>query len=71
MDNQLKDSKFEQCVRTVIKIWNKDEQLDFLKVYPTFKLKNGLMQIWLSVYNEILESQKRQQYLRILIIRKD
>ena len=44
------NNTLETVVQKIITTWEENLQLDFLKIYPAFKIRYGILSTWISVY---------------------
>ena len=51
-NNIGKCEDLKETVKRVIRTWNEKDQLNFLKIYPSFKIELSLVHIWIDVYNK-------------------
>lgn len=43
----------EKVFEKAIKKWSEKDQIDFLKVYPIFKFRDKIVDLWIIIYNKI------------------
>jgi len=57
MDNT---SVLERVFEKVIKTWSDKEQTDFLKVYPIFKFREKIIDLWIKIYAKTNKSLQKK-----------
>lgn len=48
--SEIKQLGLEEFVRKIIQTWDETNQIDFLRIYPVFRLKFNLINLWIEVY---------------------